>query len=148
MPYQYLLLFHVLAATVWTGGHLVLATAVLPRALSTRDPQVLLAFESRFERIGIPALLIQVITGVWMAYTLRPEIAHWFSPTDGVSGLIALKLGLLLATAVTALDARLRIIPRLRAETLPAMARRIALVTLLSVGFVVVGVSFRGGLLI
>ena len=83
-----------------------------------------------------------------MAYTLRPEIAHWFSPTDGVSGLIALKLGLLLATAVTALDARLRIIPKLRAETLPAMARRIALVTLLSAGFVVVGVSFRGGLLI
>jgi putative copper export protein len=148
VTYSYVLLLHVLAATVWTGGHLVLATVILPRALSSRDPQVLLSFESRFERIGIPALLIQVITGVWMAHTLRPDLGHWLSPNDGASSLIALKLGLLLATAVTALDARLRIIPKLSAESLPALARRIVFVTLLSVGFVVVGVSFRGGLLV
>ena len=56
-----------------------------------------------------------------------------------------LKLGLLALTAVTALDARLRIIPRLTAATLPAMARRVTLVTVVSVCFVIVGVAFRGG---
>jgi putative copper export protein len=145
--YSYVLLIHVLAATIWTGGHLVLASTVLPRALSARDPAVLLSFESGFERIGMPALLVQVITGLWMAHTIRPDIADWFSLADLGSRLIALKLGLLLATLLTALDARLRIIPTLRAETLPAMGRRVVLATLLSVGFVVAGVSFRGGLL-
>ena len=145
--YSYILLLHILAATVWTGGHLVLATTVLPRALKARNPHILLDFEAGFERIGMPALLIQVATGLWMAH-------HWIAEFSTVLGaetlhskLILLKLSLLAITVITALDARLRIIPRLNAATLPAMARRITLVTLASVGFVMVGVSFRGGLI-
>jgi putative copper export protein len=145
--HSYVLLFHILGATVWTGGHLVLVVAVLPRALAARDPAVLLAFESGFERIGMPALFVQMITGAWMAHALRPDVTAWFTLGDGTSRLITLKLCLLLATVLTALEARFRIIPRLSAETMPAMARRIVLITVLSVGFVVVGVSFRGGLL-
>ena len=34
--YGWVIFLHVLAATVWTGGHLVLATTVLPRALRER----------------------------------------------------------------------------------------------------------------
>ena len=62
--YSLLLLLHILAATVWTGGHLVLALTVLPRALRARDPQILLQFESGYERVGMPALLLQVLTGL------------------------------------------------------------------------------------
>ena len=145
--YSYVLLLHILGATVWTGGHLVLAAAVLPRALRARDPRILLEFESGFERVGMPALLVQVITGLWMAYTLQPEVSAWGSAADTTTKLIASKLVLLAITVAAALDARLRIIPRLSAATLPAMARRIVLVTGISVLFVVVGVSFRGGLL-
>ncbi|TDO16827.1 MULTISPECIES: hypothetical protein [Halomonas] len=32
-----LLLLHLLGATVWTGGHLVLAATILPRVLKGRD---------------------------------------------------------------------------------------------------------------
>lgn len=145
--YNYVLLLHVLAATVWTGGHLILATTVLPRALAARDPRILLQFESGYERIGMPALLIQVVSGLWMAYTILPDVAAWFSAATPPAKLIAIKLALLATTVLAALDARLRIIPRLSAETLPVMARRIRLVTVVSVFFVLAGVSFRGGLL-
>lgn len=145
--YSYALLLHVLAATVWTGGHLVLATTVLPRALRARDPRVLLDFESGFERIGMPALVIQVATGVWMAHLMVPDWGAWFTWATPPARLVGFKLALLAATVVAAIDARLRIIPRLSAETLPAMARRVYGVTAASVLFVVVGVSFRGGLL-
>lgn len=145
--HSYVLMIHVLGATIWTGGHLVLASVVLPRALAMRDPTILLAFESGFERVGMPALLVQVITGAWMAHTIRPDIIGWFSLSDSTSRLITLKLALLLGTVLTALDARLRILPGLSARTLPAMARRVVLVTVFSVGFVIAGVSFRGGLL-
>lgn len=145
--YSHLLLLHVLAATIWTGGHLVLATCILPRALRARDAAILLEFESRFEKIGMPALIVQVATGLWMAQQILPSHAGWFS-TDSLQGrLILLKLALLLATVLTALDARLRLIPRLEAATLPALSRRIVLVTIIAVAFVVVGVSFRGGLI-
>ena len=145
--YSCVLLIHVLAATVWTGGHLVLATTVLPRALAARDPRILLDFESGYERIGMPALVLQVLTGLWMAHAMLPDVAAWFALDTPQSRLIAFKLALLAITVLAALDARLRIIPRLSAATLPAMARRIVLVTVVSVLFVVVGVSFRGGLL-
>lgn len=145
--YNYVLLLHVLAATVWTGGHLVLAMTVLPRALAARNPAILLEFESGYERVGMPALLIQAASGLWMAYATLPDVAAWFSFATPPAKLVAFKLALLATTVALALDARLRIIPKLSAQTLPVMARRIRLVTIVSVLFVLVGVSFRGGLL-
>ncbi len=142
----YVLLLHVLGATVWTGGHLVLALAVLPRALAARDPRILLAFESAFERVGMPALLVQVATGLWMAKDFVPDPRDWLAFGDRASTLVGLKLVLLAVTVAAALDARLRLIPRLDARTLPALARRVVLVTVVSVLFVAVGVAFRGAI--
>jgi uncharacterized membrane protein len=62
--YGLLIVLHVLGATIWTGGHLVLVTGFLPAALRDRDPNVLSQVESRYERVGMPALVVQVITGV------------------------------------------------------------------------------------
>lgn len=142
--YGPILFLHLLAATVWTGGHLVLATTVLPRALRQRSPQMLLDFEQGYERIGMPALLLQVLTGLWMAHLLVPP-AQWLSPDTPIARAIAFKLVLLALTALIAAHARLRVIPRLSARTLPLMAWHVAAVTLLSVAFVAVGVSFRFG---
>jgi putative copper export protein len=140
-----LLLLHILAATIWTGGHLVLTFVVLPRVLRNKSPTELLQFESRYERIGIPALLIQVATGLWLALQLVPDIGQWFAPDDAVSRLIAVKLTLLAVTMVFAADARLRIIPNLSADNLVSLARHVIPVTAVSVLFVVIGVSFRTG---
>lgn len=143
--YPYVLLLHVLAATVWTGGHLVLALAVLPRVLKERSPAELLRFEAAYERIGMPALLVQLATGLWLAHRLVPDVRSWFAAENFVTRVVLLKLSLLATTALVAADARLRILPGLSPETLPAMARRIATVTLLSVLFVVAGVALRTG---
>lgn len=143
--YGVLLLLHVLAATVWTGGHLVLALTVLPRILKEKSPSELLRFESAYERIGIPALLIQVATGLWLAYRLVPDVSRWFAFDDPVARLIGAKLVLLAVTLALAADARLRIIPRLSQENLGSLAWHIVPVSVVSVLFVVIGVSFRAG---
>ena len=143
--YATALFLHVLGATIWTGGHLVLALAWLPRVLHERSPEQLLRFEQGYERIGMPALVVQVVTGVWMAWQMVPSVAAWLSPETPVARAIALKLGLLALTALIAAHARLRVIPRLTAATLPLMAWHVAAVTLISVAFVAVGVSLRFG---
>lgn len=143
--YALLLTLHVLGATVWTGGHLVLAFSILPRVLRERTAAELLRFEAAFERIGIPALLVQVGTGLWLAYRQVPEVGRWFGFADPVARLIGVKLILLLCTVLLAVDARLRILPRLTDATLVALAWHIVPVTVLSVLFVVVGVAFRTG---
>jgi putative copper export protein len=143
--YGVVLLLHVLGATIWTGGHLVLALAILPRVLKERALSELLRFESAYERIGLPALLIQVVTGLWLAHQLVPNVSRWFAFDDPVSRLIGVKLLLLAITAALALDARLRITPRLSEENLTSLAWHIVPVAVVSVLFVVVGVSFRTG---
>lgn len=141
----YVLTLHILAATVWTGGHLILAFTVLPRALKARDTSILLDFEEGFERIGIPALIIQVASGVWMAWYLVPDFSTWFSFESYVETSIAVKLGLLAATAMLALNARFRVIPNLTPETLPLMGWHIRIVTLFAVGFVIAGAALSAG---
>ena len=73
-----LLALHILAATIWTGGHIILSCVILPGVLKRRDAKALEAFESAYEKIGMPALIIQIITGLMLAYSLLPDVALWF----------------------------------------------------------------------
>lgn len=143
---NYILIAHLLGATIWTGGHLILALSILPKVLARRDVDMLLQFEQQFERVGLPALLVQVLTGLWMAHNLMPDISSWFALDNDLSILISLKLSLLLATILVALHARFRVIPTLSANTLNAFSINIILITILSVSFVIVGTLFRTGL--
>lgn len=143
--YKLILLLHVLGATIWTGGHLILAITVLPRAFKHKSVLDLLNFESGFEMVGVPALIIQVITGIYMALDRIPDIGMWFVFSNPVSQLILLKLSLLLLTALFAIDARLRLIPNLTEKNLKSLAYHIIPVTFISVFFVIVGTSFRTG---
>lgn len=144
--YPLLLTAHVLGATVWTGGHLVLCLSILPGALRARDPGPVLRFEAAYERVGLPALLVQVATGLGLAQALLPSPAAWF---DGgpVARLVSIKVALLAGTVVLALHARLRILPGLDAARLPLLAGHIVGVTLLAVLFVIAGLAPRAGLL-
>ncbi len=45
MLFKILVILHTLGATVWTGGHLVLAVTVLPKALKSRNPDLIHQFE-------------------------------------------------------------------------------------------------------
>jgi|SRR5690554_644779 len=143
--YGLLLLLHILAATIWTGGHIVLAVVVLPKILRERSPEALLSFESVYEKIGMPALIVQIITGIMLAHRLVPDVTQWFNPANPAALGIMAKLGLLALTMGFAIHARLRVIPKLSAETLKLMAWHIVPVTIFSILFVFVGVSFRTG---
>lgn len=143
-----LLTLHILAATIWTGGHIVLSVVVLPRVLKERSAQRLLEFESVYEKIGMPALVIQIITGIMLAYRMIPDVSLWFDMSNPIAHGIAAKLTLLGLTFAFALDARFRVIPKLSASNLNDMALHIIPVTVFSILFVLVGVSFRAGWLL
>lgn len=139
-----LLTLHVLGACVWTGGHLVLAVTVLPRALARRDPRILHAFEEPFERVGIPALFVQVVTGVWLANQYVP-VTRWLAFGSDLEVRVGTKLLLLALTVALALHARLRLLPRLDGSNLGLLGVHIVIVTVLAVALVIVGVDFRTG---
>lgn len=139
---KYLIILHVLAATVWVGGHLVLAIGILPSVLKDKDVDLLLGFETKYERVGIPALIILVVTGIYMAITYLP-IAQWFNFSNDLSRHISIKIILLGMTIAFAINARFRVIPNLTTNSLKLMAFHIISVTILAVLFLVTGLSFR-----
>ncbi len=143
--YKHFLILHILAATIWAGGHLVLAVTILPKALRRNAPELVFEFDSGFERIAIPALLLLVVTGLWLAYRMIPDVSAWFSFENNVSTLIVAKLTLLVLTVALAVDARIRIIPNIASDNLKKLAFHIILVTIISVLLVIIGVGFRTG---
>lgn len=136
-----ILLLHVLGACIWTGGHLVLSFCILPDVLKNKDLNLIKNFEGRFERIGIPALLTQVVTGFYMAGPMLNAQLLDYSAGQW----LALKLGLLLTTLLLAADARLRIIPKLTEQNLNALAWHIIPVTVVAVLFVIAGLGVHVG---
>ena len=79
--YPLLLAVHILGATIWTGGHLVLALSILPAALRDGNVSAIRAFETAFERVGLPALAVQVATGLWLALRAAP-VESWADLSD------------------------------------------------------------------
>ena len=74
-----ILILHLIAATIWVGGHLVLAIGYLPKALKRKDFSYIGNFEKTYEPIGMPSLAILVITGILMAYDYNAGFSSWFS---------------------------------------------------------------------
>ncbi len=145
MLFKILVILHTLGATVWVGGHLILAVSVLPKALKQQDPALIQDFESNFESFGLIALLLQVITGLGLAWIYVPNFQTFLQFDSYLSKYIALKLGLLLLTLGLAIHARFFIIPQLKKETLNSLAYHIVGITFLAVSFVIMGAGIRVG---
>lgn len=144
VSYYVVLSLHILGATIWAGGHLVLALTILPDALRQQRAAIVSQFEQRFERIGLPALAVQIVTGLWLAEHLLGSPGHWFEG-NSIARVVQLKLGLLVVTVGLAVHARFRVIPELSDATLPTLAWHIRIVSLAAVLFVLAGASIRFG---
>ena len=92
----------------------------------------------------LPALVVQVLTGAWLASQFAP-ISRWLAFGNALEARIGVKLVLLGLTVALALHARLRVIPRLDDSNLLLLAGHIVTVTALAVALVVVGASFQTG---
>ena len=144
-----LLVLHLIAATIWVGGHLVLAIGYLPKALKRKDFSYIGNFEKTYEPIGMPSLAVLIITGILMAYDYNAGFSSWFSFATPIERVVSLKLTFLLTTVCFAISAQTRVLPKLRKgqlNKLPEMAVHIICVTLIGVLMVILGslVRIRG----
>lgn len=146
--HHFYLVIHLLAATIWVGGHLVLAIGFLPKALKYNDFDYIKRFEKIYEPIGMPSLLLLVVTGVLMAYDFGQGISSWFSFSNGIESVISLKIIGLLLTIGLAISAQTRVLPELNKgnlKKLPEMAVHIICVTLIGMAMLILGSFVRYG---
>ena len=140
-----ILLIHILSATMWVGGYLMLSFTSLPKALKNKSLENIAQLKKDYNKISIHILILQLLTGLWLAYSIVPDIASWFSFKIVFSHLIVGKLSLLVITFLLAVYARSKILPKLNENNLKAFAVNIFVVTLLSIGFVFIGMMFKTG---
>lgn len=142
-----LLIFHLLGATIWVGGHILLSVVILPQVWKEREVGKLFNFESRYEWIGMPALLIMLVTGVRMAYIYSVKIGTWFSFNTPIERVVSLKLCCLIAIVLFALSAQFYVLPRLKhnIKMLPLMTFHILSVTTISIIMLILGSFVRYG---
>ena len=95
--------------------------------------------------LGLTALAIQVLTGLWMGWIYLPGFQGLFNPVNSIGILVGVKLVLLAGTAALAVHARLQLIPNLTDDNLTGLAWHIRGITALAIAFVVVGALIRLG---
>jgi putative copper export protein len=145
MKHHLLLIVHLLAATIWVGGHLILSIRFLPQALKEKDASIIRNFKNKFEPVGLPSLLILLLTGILMAYDYNVTYTQWFSFEDSIEKVVSLKLLLLFITVALAINAQLFVFPKLSSEKLVPVAIQIIAVTILGVAMLVFGSLVRVG---
>jgi putative copper export protein len=68
------LFLHVLAATIWVGGQLVLA-ALVP-VLRRFGSDAVSAAARRFNQVAWTAFGVLIVTGIWNVAAVSPQISH------------------------------------------------------------------------
>jgi len=144
MSHLYLIL-HLLGSCIWIGGHLLLLIRYLPQAISQKNPDIVRAFEKKYESVGLPALVVQIVTGILLAYQYGVRIEHWFTFSNGIEKAISIKLLLLFITLALAVHARVFIIPKLNIGNLKRLGSHILLINIIAILMLVVGTFIRKG---
>lgn len=145
MHHQIILIIHLLAASIWVGGHLFLILRILPSTLQQKDISILSDFRLKFGKIGMPSLLILVVTGILLAYDYNVPISDWFSFSNPIEKIISIKLLLLFTSLSLAVHAQKVVFPKLTSNRMLPAIVEIIIVTLIAVSMLILGSLVRVG---
>lgn len=122
---------------------MILSIGFLPKAFKHKNPGIVTGFEKSYEKTGLPALLLLVITGVMLSCRYDVTISDWFSFKTFIEKVISTKLTLLFCMLGLAIHARLFIIPKLNVKSLNFMAIHIIVITLIGITMMTIGTFLR-----
>lgn len=145
MLHQIILIIHLLAASIWVGGHLFLILRILPATLQQKDISILSDFRLKFGKIGMPSLLILVVTGTLLAYDYNVPISDWFSFSNPIEKIVSIKLLLLFTSLSLVVHAQKVVFPKLTFNRMLPAIVEIIIVTLTGVIMLILGSLFRIG---
>lgn len=145
MHHQIILIIHLLAASIWVGGHLFLILRILPATLQQKDISILSDFRLKFGKIGMHSLLILVVTGILLAYDYNVPISDWFSFSNPIEKIISIKLLLLFTSLSLAVHAQKVVFPKLTSNRMLPAIVEIIIVTLIAVSMLILGSLVRVG---
>ena len=145
MLHQIYLILHLLAATIWVGGHLLLLLRYVPKAIKSKSLEELSAFRKNFEPVGMPSLFILIITGILMAYDYNITFEKWFLFENSIEKIVSIKLILLFISLTLAFITIKFVLPSINKISPFILYFIIFLVTTIAVTMLVLGSLVRVG---
>jgi uncharacterized membrane protein len=137
MPLKTLVTLHVIGAAALAGGHLIFALGILPRAMKAKDSDMILSYQKAFTPVGHAALLIQIVTGLWLAMP-------YFANRTPATMLIEIKILLLILVLAITIHAKVRVAKRLP-DSMGAFAGHVIANAVLATVLLVLGSAIRFG---
>lgn len=145
MKHQIILIIHLLAATIWVGGHLILLLRYVPKAIKTKSLDELSVFRKNFEPVGMPSLFILIITGILMAYDYNITFEKWFLFENSIEKIVSIKLILLFISLTLAFITIKFVLPSINKTSPFLLYCIIFLVTTIAVTMLILGSLVRVG---
>lgn len=146
MKHHIILIIHLLSATVWVGGHLFLLLRVLPFAWKNKNLNELKQFKNKFEPLGLTALALLFITGLFLAYDFNVTFSTWFTFSNAIEKVVSIKITLFFFTVTLAITAQAVLFRKY--SNPPSLLKTtffIAIVTVIAVIMLVLGSLIRIG---
>lgn len=145
MRHQIILIIHLLAATIWVGGHLILLLRYVPKAIKTKSLDELSVFRKNFEPVGMPSLFVLIVTGIIMAYDYNVTIEKWFLFENAIEKIVSIKLILLFISLTLAFITIKFVLPSIDKLSPFLLYFIIFLVTIIAVTMLILGSLVRVG---
>ena len=145
MKHQVTLILHLLAATIWVGGHLLLLLRYVSKAIKSKSLEELSAFRKNFEPVGMPSLFILIITGILMAYDYNITFEKWFLFENSIEKIVSIKLILLFISLTLAFITIKFVLPSINKISPFILYFIIFLVTTIAVTMLILGSLIRVG---
>ncbi|MFA6958070.1 MAG: hypothetical protein WC538_19555 [Thermoanaerobaculia bacterium] len=145
MLYKLLVILHILGAATLVGTNLVLMLSVIPKAKKAGDIGIIKGFLAGVGQMGVHALAVQLITGLWLATPMFKGISAAFQMKDVFMTHVVAKIVIMIAITVLVIVMRRKIAPKLSMETLGGFTATVGIITVLGIFMVALGVGLRTG---
>lgn len=141
-----LVILHILGASIWIGGMLIMALGVLPKAKKTNDALLLKNFEGSFHLLGMIALTLQFLTGFRLAMIYAGGMKGLFDFSNHAAVLFMWKLVLILVTMGLFVVFKKKTLSNLDPTNVSSASAMIWMLTLLALGLMILGLGFSRGI--
>ncbi len=147
MEKSVLIILHILGASIWIGGMLIMALGALPKAKKANDASLLKNYEGSFHILGMIAITIQFLTGFRLAMIYAGGMKGLFDFSNHAAVLFMWKLVIVLLSAGLFVVFKKKTLSNLDNNNISSASAIVWIIAVLAIAQMVLGLGFSRGII-
>lgn len=146
MEKSVLIILHILGASIWIGGLLIMALGVLPKAKKANNSSLLKDYEGSFHILGMIALTLQFLTGFRLAMIYAGGMKGLFDFSNHAAVLFIWKFVLILLTMGLFVIFKKKTLSTLTDSNISSASVMVWILTIIALALMILGLGFSRGI--